>query len=158
MYNWTQWLDHVVTPSNCFTMTDNKDGTFTITPTGKVMQQGTPQDQNHFNNTESGIVDAHTAVGLLLNFARQNAWEIDRGTVTLTNNQMFPFNNSLKSVPLATTRASNDYVITAEVVSCKGNVGELIISEKLANGFKAAYTGSASSVTIKYTVIGGYMK
>lgn len=158
MYNPTLWQDHVTVPSNCFKSKDNGDGTVTITPAGTVMQQGTPQDQVHFGNIETGLVDAHLAVGLLLAFARQNSWEIETGAVTLTNSAGFPFNNSQQTVPLQAKKESGAYLVLPEVTAFSGNVGEIEISGKLSNGFKIAHTGSASSVTVKYTVIGGYLK
>lgn len=169
MYEWTRWLDHVTSPSNVFFITKNNDDTYTITPAGTVMQQGTPQDQTHFNNMEEGILDAHISEAVLLNFARQIGWHVDDiqkwindhdsfeiGTTTLTNTQAFPFNNSKKSVALAKTRNTTNYVVMTEVTAFKGNVGEIVVSDKLTNGFKIAHTGSASSVTVKYVVIGGF--
>lgn len=158
MYPWQNWLDHVTSPSNTFTITDNGDNTFTIVPTGTVMQQGTPQDQDHWNNMENGILDAHAALMMLLNYARQNAWEIERGQVTLTNSLTFPFNNSITTVALQTVRETKDYIVVPELVSFVGNVGEIEVSDKLTNGFKISYTGSASQAVINYIVIGGYMK
>ncbi len=158
MYKWTQWLDHVTDPSNRFTVVDNGDGTFTIAPTGEVMQQGTPQDQVRFNNIEAGIIDAHAAINMLLNYAAQNAWEIETGEATLTNTQAFPFNNSIQTVSLKRKIESSLYVVLPEIVSAVGNPGEIVVSEQLVNGFKLAHTGSASSVTVKYTVIGGNLK
>ncbi len=169
MYDWQRWLDHVTDPSNVFYITKNDDDTYTITPAGTVMQQGTPQDQTHFNNMESGILDAHVSVGVLINFARQLGWHVDDiqswinnhdnfeiGTTTLTNSLAFPFNDSKKSVALATTRNTTNYVVLTEVTAFTGNVGEIVISNKLTNGFKIEHTGSASSVTVKYVVIGGF--
>lgn len=158
MYQYTDWKDHVTLPSNCFIITDNGDGTVTITPAGTVMQQGTPQDQAHFNNMEEGIFDAHIAVALLLNYARQNSWEVESGTAQLTNSMQFPFNGSQKSVALSIVKESADYIVLTEVVATDGNVGEIVVSDKLINGFKLAFTGSATTVTVKYTVIGGFMR
>ncbi|MBQ7565811.1 MAG: hypothetical protein IJT18_01705, partial [Oscillospiraceae bacterium] len=92
MYKRTYWEDEVRSPSNRYTVTDNADGTKTITKAGTVMQQGTFQDQEHFNNMEAGITDAHLAAQLMLNALRQNEWEIERGEVTLTNNAIYPMN------------------------------------------------------------------
>ena len=158
MYERTYWQDDVRNPSNRYNYTDHGDGTMTITKAGTVMQQGTFQDQQHFNNMEVGITDAHIAAMLLLNAVRQNEWEIERGQVTLTNNAIYPMNNSVQSVALQLPKENGDYVVIAEVVSCSGNAGEVEVSDMLANGFKLAYTGSAASATIKYTVIGGYLK
>ena len=35
------WKDHAVAPANTYTVTENDDGTITLTPAGKVIQQGT---------------------------------------------------------------------------------------------------------------------
>ena len=158
MYERTYWKDHVRTPDNTYNVKSNGDGTSTITPAGKVMQQGTPQDQTHFNNLEYGISDAHAALGLLLNFARQNAWMVERGQVDLTNTGIYPINNSVQTVALDTVQDVTDYIVVAEKVTAAGNVGKIVATDKLANGFKLGYTGSAPSATIKYTVIGGLMK
>lgn len=170
MYDWTKWLDHVTTPANKFTVTDNGDGTWTITPTGTIMQQGTPQDQVRFNNIENGIIDSHTAVGILLNYAKQRGWKLDEletdlkaetigeiGTVTLTNSSGFPFNNSLVTKNLVTNRKTTNYIVIPEITAAVGNPGEIVISDKLTNGFKIAFSGSATSVTVKYKVIGGFL-
>lgn len=158
MYERTFWQDHVTSPSNIYRMVDNGDGTYTITPASEVMQQGTPQDQLHFNNLEIGVVDAQLALQLLMNGARQNAWEIERGTVTLTNTATYPNNNSVRSVALDKIKENGDYVVLAEVVSFDGNVGEIVVSDKLTNGFKIGFSGSAKSATVNYTVIGGLLK
>ena len=158
MYDWTKWQDHVTNPANLFNVVDNGDGTWTITPAGTVMQQGTPQDQVRFNNIENGIVDAYIATGLLLNYARQNSWEIETGEITLTNSLAFPFNNSIQTVSLSKGKENPGYIVLIEIVSASGNVGEIEITDKLINGFKIAYTGSAKSVTVKYTVLGGFLK
>ena len=77
------------------------------------------------------------------------------GQVTLTNSLEFPFNNSEKSVSI-TTQDNAKYVVLTEIVSAVGNPGEIEVSDKLNNGFKLSFTGSASQVIVKYTVIGGY--
>lgn len=158
MYHKTHWQDHVTTPGSLFTIADHGDGTYTIAPAGKVMQQGTPQDQAHFNNMEEGIFDAHTAVALLLNYARQNSWEVESGAAQLTNSMKFPFNGSQKSIALTAVKESVDYIVLTEVAATDGNVGEIVVSDKLINGFKLAFTGSATAATVKYTVIGGLLR
>ncbi len=91
-----------------------------------------------------------------LNQSVERLHSVETGTKTLTNTSRFPFNNSQQTVALATTRDTSNYVVVTEIQSFEGNVGEVIVSEQLANGFKLAYTGSAPSVTIKYKVIGGF--
>ena len=158
MYARTYWEDEVRSPSNRYTLTQNSDGTYTIVKAGTVMQQGTFQDQQHFNNIETGIYHTQAALMLLFNAFRQNEWEIERGQVSLTNNAIYPQNNSAQTVALQLPKENGDYIVLTEVVSFSGNVGEVEISDKLANGFKIGYTGSAASAVIKYTVIGGYLK
>ncbi len=161
MYDWTHWLDQVTDPSNVYQLVDLGGGLVQLTLAGTVMQQGTPQDQTRFNNLEGGVVDAHAALALLFNYARQQAWEIEHGTVTLTNSEKAPFNNSKQTVALATVRESTDYLVMYEVASYTeeaGSVGDIVISNKLINGFKMEFTGSTSSATVNYVVIGGYMK
>ena len=81
MYNPTPWKDHVTNPSNCFNITKNDDGTYQITRAGTVMQQGTPQDAAHFTNQEDGIWELFACYGLLLNYARQMGWDVERGSI-----------------------------------------------------------------------------
>ena len=125
---------------------------------GNVQQQGTPQNAANFNKMDFGILDAQTAVQLLLMLARQNSWEVEVGSVSLTNTYTYPFNNSKKSVALVNTKEDSNYVVLTEVTSFTGNVGEIVVSDKLTNGFKVEHTGSASAVTVKYMVIGGILK
>jgi hypothetical protein len=79
----------------------------------------------------------------------------EEGQTTLTNTQKYPFNNSVKSVALVKEQVNTKYTVTPEIVSAVGNPGEIVVSEKQVNGFKLAFTGSASSVVVKYIVIGG---
>lgn len=81
--------------------------------------------------------------------------EMVAGSVTLNNSQVFPFNNSQVTVPISVERDNQDYIVDYEVTAAVGNVGDIVISAKLVNGFKIEYTGSASSVTVKYQVLGG---
>ena len=140
MYDLTIWQDHVVDQS------------------GTVIQQGTMMDEDHFNRLENGVMDAHIAVDMTLMRILQlerSLVEAEVGTVTLTNSGEFVFNNSAKSVALATPRPSTNYRVDTEVTAKNGNVGEVEITGKTMNGFTIAFTGSATSVTVKYTVIGG---
>lgn len=155
----TFWADHVLSLQNRFKVVKNEsDNNYTITPAGEVVQRGTPQNAEHFNNMEEGICDAHLASVLTLIGMRQNRIDVEHGTVQLTNSSEYPFNNSRKSVSLSASRNSNDYIVVTEVVSAAGNVGEIVVSEKLKNGFKLEFTGSAISVTVNYTVIGRYFE
>lgn len=166
MYDWSYWLDHVTSPSNAFRIEDIGGGLYKITLAGTVMQQGTPQDQSHFNNIEGGIVDAHAATALLLNFARQVGWQKDdilswigkvntvyAGTTNLTNAEEFPFHSAPQSVSIGASLDNTYYDVQTRVTTFSGSVGDVEISDKLVNGFKLSYTGSASSATIAWVVI-----
>lgn len=109
--------------------------------------------------------DGDVASKLIVNALRQHIWQsedeeltCEDGSVTLTNTKKFPFNDSKKSVSLAKTQKNTKYVIIAEVTSVAGNVGDINVSDRLTNGFKMAFTGGAKSVTVKYYVIGGFIK
>ena len=79
------------------------------------------------------------------------------GTKVLTNTQAFPFNNSIVTVPLTTTRDNLNYIVEViEVTPTGGPAGEIEFTDRQVNGFKVAFTGSASKVVVKYAVIGGY--
>lgn len=166
MHEWINWKDHVVERPRTYTEVENQDGSKTFTPApGEIIQQGTPQSATNFNLMDNGIVDAQIAEALLMNFVRQSEWRIEdlekatvqeTGTVTLTNSQSFPFNNSKVSVPLTNVRDNLNYVVVIVSATGGGNVGEIEVSERLVNGFKIEFTGSASSVTVVYAVIGGY--
>ena len=106
-----------------------------------------------------GIWELFACYGLLLNYARQMGWDVERGSINLTNTaKPYPFNNSQKTVALQMQRPSRDYIVITEASNVKGNLGQIEVSDQLSNGFKVAYTGSATAATINYIVIGGYMK
>lgn len=168
MYLPTKWLDHVTEFPNRRKITDNGDGTQEVVKAqGEVIQQGTPQSATNFNNLETGVFDANIAMSLFMNFARQLGWRTDAletatvqevGTVSLTNSQQFPFNSSKKSVALANRRDNLNYIVVIVAVTGTGNIGEVEVTDRLVNGFKLNYTGSAPSAAVTYAVIGGYDK
>lgn len=174
MYSRTYWVDHALSETNKFTITQVSGNVHTIVPYGTVMQQGVPQDAKHFNNIEEALSAHEIALGLHSNALMQHLdeikknaalaevvdklHEVETGTVTLTNSAKYPFNNSQKTVSLVATRNTPDYVVITEVKSFVGNVGEIVVSDILANGFKIAFTGSATSVTVEYKILGGYTR
>ena len=174
MYSRTYWVDHALSETNKFTIKQVSGDVHTIVPYGTVMQQGVPQDANHFNNMEEALSAHEIALGLHSNALMQHMdeikknaalaevvdklHEVETGTVTLTNSAKYPFNNSQKTVSLVATRNTPDYVVITEVKSFVGNVGEIVVTDILANGFKIAFTGSAKSVTVEYKILGGYTR
>ncbi len=79
----------------------------------------------------------------------------EKGSVTITNNQVYPFNAGSATVALSTPRKNLDYIVNAEMASASGNVQAIEVYDKQLNGFKIRFDGSATSVTIKYYVTGG---
>ena len=140
MYRNTQWLDEV------------KD-----IDTGELIQEGTDQSAGHFNNMEHGISDAHLAAALLVIQSSLTADQVatEEKTVTLTNTQRYPFNSSTQTIALSTVRNFTDYTVEAEITDHEGNVGEVRIFDRMLNGFKVAYDGSAKTATIKLRIKGG---
>lgn len=163
MYEWKQWLDHVTEFENRYRETQNPDGTVTHTPTeGEIIQQGTPQNATNFNHMEDGITNAGELAALMAisNIHTRQMLEDITGEiieVTLTNSQEYPFNNSVQTVPLSKARNHTDYTVIAEIAEYSGGfVGDIVVTDKLTNGFKVAFDGSASSVKLKIYVKGGF--
>lgn len=161
MYNILVWKDHVTDAPRTYIITENSDGTITLQPAGNIIQQGTSQSAGNFNNMEQGIFAANEMAAEAIRVSRllQRAVEGLEGeqiTVSLSNTLGYPFNNSKKTVPLATSRNTQDYTVLVEVVSSVGGgVGEITISDKLLNGFKIEYSGAATNVTVNCYVQGG---
>ena len=140
-YNRTRWQDHV---------TDGET----------VIQQGTPQSATNFNNIEEGVFAADSGLSVLAQQMLQNKraladLEGESGQVALSNTLEYPFSNSEVTVNLQKPRDTLNYRVIAEVASSVGVVGEIIVYDKQLNGFKVRHTGSATSVTVKYYVVGG---
>lgn len=175
MYSILIWKDHSINPNNTYKITENADGTITLAPAGTVIQQGTNMSATNFNNMEFGIADSDLATRILTIAVRdaddrltvnaadisaavaeyKKEFAVEEKTVTLTNSAAYPFNNSVKSVSMTATRKNKNYFIEYEVTAKSGNVGEVEISDKQLNGFKVAFTGSATSVTLKLFIKGG---
>lgn len=171
MYNRRIWQDSVRDPERTYKMTNNADGTVKMEPAGKVLQEGTNQSSENFNNMEDGIHDVSMAFGIIFQHLLQsepdheerigvleNDCTVEAGTVTLTNTSKYPFNNSAKTVALTKTRKSTNYLVECTVESYSGGLpGDIMVSGKATNGFKVEFNGSATSVTIKYIVKGGIL-
>lgn len=145
MYNQTHWLDKVVDPD-----------------TQEVIQPGTPQSAGNFNNMENGIQDASVALAQMMIANREmehqleKEAEVEEHTITLTNNQAYPFNNSKTTVNLTKVRANKTYLVDVEITAHSGGeVGDIKITDKLLNGFKVEFDGSATSVTVTLRIKGG---
>lgn len=162
MYEVTYWKDEVVEHPYRYVETLNSDGSIDHVPkTGEVLQEGTNQSATNFNHMEHGILDSHEIAAEVLRMLMSTrrtleGLEGEKITVTLTNSQEYPFNNSTKTVQLTMPRNSKNYTISPEIQNVTGGaVGQVDFSDKLLNGFKVAFTGSATSVTLDLYVRGG---
>ena len=158
------WQDHVTQYNDRYTETVNPDGSITHTPVeGAVIQQGTPQNAENFNNIEEGVFAADMLATEAARMAKVNARGLDavKGEVipvALTNNHAngYPFNNSIKVISLTQKKTTVDYYVDIELVSAAGGgVGDFRVTDKLLNGFKLAFTGAATAVNVICRVKGG---
>lgn len=163
MYIPVFWKDRVVQFPRRVSIENLGNGIQEWTPApGEIIERGTQQSATHFNHMEDGITNACELAALLVTeviHMKQEAADETGETLflTLTNNQEYPFNNSMKTVALKTERNHLDYTVTTEVLEYGGGcVGDIEVTEKLVNGFKVAYTGSAKEVKLKVFVKGGF--
>lgn len=162
MYNRTYWQNHVTEFENRYTEVVNDDGTVSHDPVeGEILQQGTPQDEKNFNNIEEGIVALYGTALQLVSSVRHHSQYIgnlngETGQVVLKNTEKYPFNNSQKTVTLKQVRETTNYTVSVDC-GATDNVGDVVITDKMVNGFKIRYTGSAAQVTVNYTVRGGLL-
>ena len=166
IFNPINWKDRIVERPRTYTEVMNQDGSRTDTPApGEIQEPGTQISATNLNRMDQGTQDAKMSAALILNALRQIGWRVEdleqatvqeTGTKTLTNTKNFPFNDSKASVALTNTRENKNYVVVIVEATGSGNIGEIEVSDRLTNGFKLAFTGSAKSVTVKYAVIGGY--
>lgn len=162
MYEEKIWLDHVTQYEDRYREQTNPDGTITHIPVeGEVLQEGTPQSAANFFHMECGISEAHALANLAVIaaiHARQKLDDLAGETyeVTLNNSEVYPFNTSQQTVALHTKRNSVNYTVQPEIVSASGGfINGVEITEKLENGFKVAFSGSAKQVKLKLFVKGG---
>lgn len=162
MYEWKRWQDHVTEYEDRYRESQNPDGTITHTPEeGEVVQQGTPQNAENFNHLEDGVTNAGELAALLAVetiHLRQAVADMSGEVIVadLKNTQEYPFNDSVETVSLKQHKNHLDYAVGVEVMEYSGGfVGDVVISEKLTNGFKVAYTGSAKKAKIKLFAQGG---
>lgn len=161
MRDLVNWKDHVVEYPNRYVVTENGEYSEFERAPGQVQQQGTPQNATNFNNMdlaafEAMLMAAENSRNLLHTGEKVDGLTGEIVETTLTNSQAYPHNNSLKTLQLTTPRNTKDYTVTVEVVSVNGGaVGDFEFSDKLLNGFKIKYTGSATSVAVRCYVRGG---
>lgn len=124
------------------------------------IQEGTPQDEQHFNNIECGVNGANLLGEFLAEVVKKHGDAIGNVDgevieVTLSNSQGAFFNNSVKTIALPVKRDTLNYVVDAEIHGDVHNVGDVVVFDKQVNGFKVKFTGSAATVSLKLYVHGG---
>lgn len=75
MFDRMLWQDNVRDPARTYKATQNADGTVTMEPAGKLMQQGTNQSAENFNRMEEAIQDSQIAQQII--FQHQLQFEDD---------------------------------------------------------------------------------
>ncbi|MBQ9347359.1 MAG: hypothetical protein IJT94_08500 [Oscillibacter sp.] len=162
MRDLVNWKDREVQYPNRYDQSDLGGGKVQITPSpGEVREEGTPQNAANFNKMDLAAFEALLIGNENTRMLGQAMRDIDgvKGLlvdVTLTNSQAYPFNNSQQTVQLPALRNTKDYFVIPETVECSGGfAGEYVVTDKLLNGFKIAFTGSASTVKVRCHVVGG---
>lgn len=140
-YDRSFWQDHVVDQS------------------GAVIQQGTLQDQQHFNKIECGIAD-ETLAGAIRQFEQVQDnynYEDELHAVSLEMNALpWPFNNKETTIALAGLRESTNYSVEINVLEYSGGLlGDIRVIDRARNGFKLIHDGSATHVRVAVRVSGG---
>jgi len=161
MRDLVNWKDHEAQYPNRFKITEDGDYSFLEKDQGTVRVQGTPQNATNFNTMDYAALEAMLMASEATRLLLRHGEELEGITgevieATLTNTQAYPFNNSTKTLQLNTPRNTKDYTVTVEVVAVAGGAaGDFEITDKLLNGFKIKFTGSATSVSIRCYVRGG---
>ena len=159
------WLDHVVQYPNRYTETSAGGNMVTEIPApGEIIQQGTPQSAANFNNLEEGVVEAnemsdYNATQIAAMQRRVEALIGVSGNATVANTLDYPFNSSATTpttVTFPVKRDTTNYTVDVEVTSeTNGCAGLVTVFDKLTNGFKIRFDGSAKQIGVHYTVRGG---
>lgn len=173
MYNFKNWVDRVTQFVNRFKETNNSDGSITHERVdGEVLKTGTSQSAANFNNMEGGILENSLLLAEATRVLKEHGRDIEAMTgemhlVYLYNTAKYPANNSKKTIALKQPRNNTDYIVAVRVASAvmpngvaidgdpAGTAGNIVITDKLLNGFKIAYTGNAKEVTLEVEVQGG---
>lgn len=140
MYQKKEWVDEVIDAES-----------------GETIQWGTPQSAKNFNNIESGVLDNQIASNLMLIAISQLEVNqaVEEKIETFTNTARYPFNNSAKTISISNTRTNTNYSVDTEIIEHTGEVGDIVVYDKMVNGFKVRYDGSAGNAKIKLVVTGG---
>jgi len=74
--------------------------------------------------------------------------------ITLQNQQTYPFNDSAAIIALDRIHGTNDYFINVQVLEAVGGgAGQVLVTQKMRNGFQIAFTGAACKVTLDIWIL-----
>lgn len=161
MYDLILWKNRRTEISNTYSITENADGTITLTPVvGEVIEAGTSFNQTNMNNMDYGINEAMIIANMAIVQLRQHQRELENtyfevGSVRVQSNEEYPFNTERVTVAMKNPRNTLDYVVMAFCDDLQQ--GRAIrIKDKQLNGFKVEVEDCPKKpVTIKYFIIGG---
>ncbi len=127
--------------------------TLVVDPAGLVTRQ-------EFSDVQDYLEDRVDEVAVETHIMQDKIEELEGFSIIadLTNTEIYPFNDSKKTIALtsAQERMTTDYTVTVEAVSVTGGfLEDVVITDKLVNGFKVEYTGSASAARLKMYIQGG---
>lgn len=161
MYDLILWKNRRTEISNTYSITENANGTITLTPVvGEVIEAGTSFNQTNMNNMDFGINEAMIIANMAIIQLRQHKRELENtyfevGSVKVQSSEEYPFNTERVTVAMKSPRNTLDYVVMAYCDDLQQ--GRAIrIKDKQLNGFKVEVEDCPKKpVTIKYFIIGG---
>ena len=158
MYSVRKWVDRVTQFVNRFMESTNSDGSVTHQRVdGEVLAVGTAQSAENFNHMEEGIFEGSLLLAEHTRVMNEHCRDIEAMTgemhlIYLYNSAKYPANDSKKTIALKQQRNNTDYTVNVRVVSAvmpngvtldgdpAGTAGNIIVTDKLLNGFKIAYS------------------
>ena len=148
MYDLILWKNRRTEKSNTYEVTENKDGTITLTPVvGEVIEAGTSFNQTNMNHMDNGINEAMIIANMAIVQLLQHQRELENtyfevGSVEVVSDENYPFNTESVTVAIKDKRNTLDYVVLAYCDDLQQ--GRAIrIKDKQLNGFKIEEIGRA---------------
>jgi hypothetical protein len=163
MYDLLVWKNRRTEKSNTYSITQNQDGTITLTPVvGEVIEAGTSFNQQNMNHMDNGINEAMIVANMAIVQLLQHQRELENtyfeiGETSIKSSEDYPFNKESVTVAIKEKRNTLDYIVIAFCDNVQQ--GRAIrIKDKQLNGFKIEVEDCPKEpVTIKYFILGGMM-